>query len=106
MKEVSLGRYAGPFVSIPYKTFMQSPIGLVPKVGNKTRLIFHLSFDFNGKGSLNSHTPKEWCTVKYNDLDSAVSLCLKLASNNKCTQFNQTVTGNKLNEEIGNELRK
>ena len=36
MKEVKLGRYAGPFGQIPYKKYMQSPIGLVPKAGNKT----------------------------------------------------------------------
>ena len=29
MKEVKLGRYAGPFESIPYDNFIQSPIGLV-----------------------------------------------------------------------------
>ena len=31
MKEVELKRYAGPFEAIPYKNFIQSPIGLVPK---------------------------------------------------------------------------
>ena len=46
MKEVRAGHYAGPFSSIPFKNFIQSPIGLVPKAGNKTRLIFHLSFKF------------------------------------------------------------
>ena len=30
MKEVGLGRYAGPFKSIPYEFYIQSPIGLVP----------------------------------------------------------------------------
>ena len=58
---------------------MQSPIVLVPKAGNKTRLIFHLSFQFcDGKGSVNSCTPKELCTVKYNDLDAAVTACLRI----------------------------
>ena len=46
MNEVKEGRYAGPFDEIPYKNFIQSPIGLVPKAGNKTRLIFHLSYEF------------------------------------------------------------
>ena len=46
MKEVKLGRVAGPFNEIPFDNFMQSPIGLVPKAGNKTRLIFHLSYNF------------------------------------------------------------
>ena len=33
MKEVKLKRYAGPFKEIPFETYMQSPIGLVPKDG-------------------------------------------------------------------------
>ena len=31
MKEVSLNRYAGPYETIPFKSYVQSPIGLVPK---------------------------------------------------------------------------
>ena len=80
MKEVKEGRLAGPFNQIPFSNFIQSPIGLVPKSGGKTRLIFHLSFDFpvqEGGKSLNHHTPKDICTVKYNDLDSAVQSCLR-----------------------------
>ena len=60
MKEVGLGRYAGPFKEVPYPNYIQSPIGLVPKDGGKkTRLIFHLSYDFNHKNgeSLNHYTP-------------------------------------------------
>ena len=34
MKEVKLGRMAGPYKRIPFKNFVQSPIGLVPKAGN------------------------------------------------------------------------
>ena len=62
MKEVKLGRYAGPYVSPPFEYFVQSPIGLVPKAGNKTRLIFHLSFNFGPEDedkSINFHTPPE-----------------------------------------------
>ena len=45
MKEVKLKKYAGPFETIPYEYYIQSPIGLVPKDGGKnTRLIFHLSY--------------------------------------------------------------
>ena len=48
MKEVEAGRVAGPFNEIPFKNFIQSPIGLVPKKGkSKTRLTFHLSYDFS-----------------------------------------------------------
>ena len=43
MVEVKAKRYAGPFKKIPYKNYIQSPVGLVPKdKGKKTRLIFHL----------------------------------------------------------------
>ena len=102
MHEVQLGRYAGPFEKPPFDNFIQSPIGLVPKAGNKTRLIFHLSYDFKRNGedsqnsesskyyrstrkatssepnSLNHHTPEEFCTVRYKDLDEAIRICFKL----------------------------
>ena len=78
MKEVKLKQYAGPFTRIPFKYYMQSPIGLVPKSNDQTRLIFHLSYDFNGAGSFNHHTPDELCTVKYRDLDHAVKNCLRI----------------------------
>ena len=82
MKEVKAKRVARPFDTIPFDNYIQSPIGLVPKKGSdKLRLIFHLSYDFsqecNGK-SLNYHTPKEKCAVKYNDLDYAVYACLRM----------------------------
>ena len=81
MDEVQVERFAGPFKfeEIPSKHYVQSPVGLVPKAGNKTRLIFHLSYDFkNGNCSTNYWTPTELCSVKYNDLDQAVRNCLKL----------------------------
>ena len=41
MKEVELGRYVGPVERPPFDSYVQSPIGLVPKdKGLKTRLIF------------------------------------------------------------------
>ena len=37
MKETEAGRYTGPFEKPPFDTFIQSPIGLVPKdKGKKT----------------------------------------------------------------------
>ena len=79
MKEVKLKKVAGPFETIPFENYIQSPIGLVPKAGNKTRLIFHLSYNFN-KGevnSVNACTPRDLCTVKYNDLDAVIAACLE-----------------------------
>ena len=81
MKEVKLERYAGPFKKseIPFKNFIQSPIGLVPKSEGQTRLIFHLSYGFkNGNRSVNACTPQQRCSVKYRDLDHTVKNCLKL----------------------------
>ena len=78
MKEVQLGRYAGPFKHIPYKYFIQSPIGLVPKDNGKdTRLIFHLSYPRGSGKSVNENTPKELCSVQYPDFSEAVILCLE-----------------------------
>ena len=86
VKEVKTKRYAGPYKEIPFKYFIQSPIGLVPKSGNKTRLIFHLSYDFGGKDeahrkSVNYHTPVNLWMVKYNDIDCAVKLSLEMLQN-------------------------
>ena len=78
MKEVKEKRYVGPFKNIPFDNFIQSPIRLVPKGEDKTWQIFHLSYNFkNGNKLLNHHTPPEKCTVKYRDVDAAVSLKLK-----------------------------
>ena len=79
MKEVNLKRFAGPFEEIPYEYHIQLPIGLVPKADNKTRLIFHLSFDIGeDEKSVNHHMPTELCSVKYNNLDQAVRELLRL----------------------------
>ena len=47
MKEVRVGRVAGPYETIPFENYIQSPVGLVSKSGGKTRMIFHLSFNFS-----------------------------------------------------------
>ena len=70
----------GPFEQVPFEFFIQSPIGLVPKAGNQTRLIFHLSYDLQDSGnkSVNFYTPDELSSVKYKDLDYAVKQAIKL----------------------------
>ena len=79
MKEVDAGRYAGPFDVPPFEHFVQSPIGLVPKANDQTRLIFHLSYEFkNGNKSINAGIPRDKCWVKYRDLDYAVKACLEI----------------------------
>ena len=76
MKEVKLKRYAGPFTSIPYENFIQSPIGLVLKDNGKdVRLIFHLSYPRGTGKSVNSNTSKELSSVEYPDFSKAIRLC-------------------------------
>ena len=79
MKQVKLKRFAGPFENPPFESFIQSPIGLVPKDGGKdTRLIFHLLYPCNGSTtSINAGTPKEICTVQYSDFSEAVKMCMR-----------------------------
>ena len=79
MAEVKLKRYAGPYTSIPFTHYIQSPIGLVPKdSGTKTRLIFHLSYPRGGEPprSVNANTPEHLSAVKYTEFEEAVRLCL------------------------------
>ena len=78
MKEVKHNRYTGPFQKIPFKNYIQSPVRLVPKGQNDTRLIFHLSQPRVGGGSVNAETPKDLCTVRYCDFTQAIRACLDL----------------------------
>ena len=79
MKEIENKRFAGPFAEPPFDNFVQSPVGLVPKAGGQSRLIFHLSYDFKGGfQSINHYIPKEKCSVWYNDLDHAIKNCIDL----------------------------
>ena len=83
MKEVEVRRYARLFDEPPFEYFIQSPVGLVPKADDQTRLIFHLSFDFSEEErSVNFYTLKELCSVKYQDLDFTVSNIMKLLEGN------------------------
>ena len=81
MKEIKLKRFAGPFHKdeLPFENYIQSPLGLVPKGEDQTRLIFHLSYEFGSEGSsINANTPREACSVKYKDLNYAMKVCLKI----------------------------
>ena len=79
--EVNSKRVVGAYKPPPFKQFIQSPISLVLKSNGDTRLIFHLSWPKNGNSSVNFHTPRDLCTVKCNDLDKAVRLCMKYGKN-------------------------
>lgn len=106
MKEVEAKRYLGPFkkddpiFTEKFDYFYQNPIGLVPKgeakemlddEGNSIkganpeiwnnpkncRLIFHLSYKFDGVGSVNGGTERDDCTVEYEGIDQAVERAAK-----------------------------
>ena len=77
MKEVKLLRYAGPYETVPFEYYIQSPIGLVPKSNGDKRLIFHLSYPKDGTTSVNVNTPQELCTVKYTDFSEAIVQCME-----------------------------
>ena len=93
MKEVKEKRYAGPYTDIPFEYYVQSPIGLVPKAGNKTRLIFHLSYEFSSEnhGKLINHfILDDLCSVKYHDLDDAIKATLAAKETLKWQYGNET----------------
>lgn len=72
-KEIIKGRISGPFKKPPFRDFICSPLGLVPKsVPGKYRLIHDLSFP---KGnSVNSLIPPENSIVKYDCINNVVNL--------------------------------
>lgn len=85
MKEVQEGHTAGPYVkqglgkpggrpALPFSTYWQNPVGLIPKKGNpnETRMIVNLSY--KDEFSVNHFSKKEECTVTYNDIDKAVKM--------------------------------
>ena len=87
MKEVGAGRYAGPFEGQPpFKYYIQSPIGLVPKDGGKkTHLIFHLSHprDTRKGVSVNGNIPKDFSRVVYPEFCEAIRMCINEGINAK-----------------------
>ena len=80
MKEVKEKPVARPYHKIPFDTYIQSPIGLVPKDGGtKTRLIFYLSYPKNRMDgeSVNAGISKAKCSVQYPMFEDAIKLCLQ-----------------------------
>ena len=72
-KEINANRVAGPFNDLPFPNLQISPLGLVPKkVPGEFRIIHNLSFPENQ--SINDGTPREFCTVQYQNIDNAVAL--------------------------------
>ena len=109
MKEVGHKRVAGPFRTIPFENYIQSPIGLVPKVGgNQTRLIFHLSYDCKEDDlkSVNHHTPRDKCAVHYQDLDYAIAAYLNvLGGSEPRTNFSRNANEQRWRNKFDNHWR-
>ncbi|KAK3103024.1 hypothetical protein FSP39_015834 [Pinctada imbricata] len=76
MKEVQLGRIAGPFLDKPFLNLRVSPVGLIPKKDGSWRLIHHLSYP-SGE-SVNDHIDDIFCKVKYTSFDTALEMLAKL----------------------------
>lgn len=76
-KEIEAGRIAGPFTSVPFDTFIVSPLGIVPKKTlGEFRLIHHLSFPSGS--SINDEISSEFSSVSYATIYDAVKL-IKIA---------------------------
>ena len=92
MVEVKAKRYAGPYKKVPFKYFIQSPVGLVPKdKGKKTRLIFHLSYPKKSGQSVNACIPEDICSVKYPDFMEAVAICMEAGEACYCAKSDMSM---------------
>ena len=68
-KEISLGRFIGPFTSPPFDKFVCSPLGLIPKKQpGRFRLIHDLSFPRGA--SVNSSISPENTSVQYENIEN------------------------------------
>lgn len=72
LKEINLGRIAGPFNNIPLFNLRLSPIGLCPKKDGSWRLIQHLSYPHGL--SVNDYIDKGLCSVTYTPFDHALDM--------------------------------
>lgn len=79
MTEVEAKHYCGPYDS-PEQIFPDgysvNPCGLVPKSGNRTRLINHYSYPH--KESINDYIPDDYSKVTYQDFQDAIRIALSI----------------------------
>ena len=71
-KEVDSGRICGPFAQRPFPALRCSGLGVVPKKGNRWRMILHLSAPAGS--SVNDHIPKDPFSLHYSTTDDAVRM--------------------------------
>ena len=73
-REMKMGRIAGPYESPPFENFKCSPLNIREKSEKgKFRLIHNLSYPYDDR-AVNFNIPKEYGTVKYDNLEDAVQL--------------------------------
>ena len=77
MKEVNINRFIGPFPIPPMPHLQCSPMGLVPKKGNKGKFRMITNLSFPPGDSVNTYIPKHYSTVHYKSFDEAVLLITK-----------------------------
>ena len=75
-KEVDVGRIRGPFTVRPLPSLRCSSLGVVPKKGNKWRMILHLSTPFGS--STNDSISRESFSLQYSSVDDAVQFLVSL----------------------------
>ncbi len=87
IKETSLGRLAGPFLSVPIPNLQISPIGAVPKKNSeKLRMIHHLSYPRDKSGtSINAQIADFDC--QYLAFDSAVDRIRRIGKSCLLSKF-------------------
>ena len=76
LKEVELGRIAGPFPYKPLHNLRISPVGLIPKNDGSWRLIHHLSYPYGA--SFNDFIDTKYCSVNYTSFDTALNMFSRL----------------------------
>ena len=79
LNELTTGRIAGPFDSVPFPDFKCSPLGLVPKrKEGQFRLIHHLSYPRHSGTSVNAGIDKEYTSVSYAGIPDAVAVIKRI----------------------------
>ena len=81
-KEVSLGRFAGPFDCPSLPNLRVSPVGVVPKSDGGWRLITHLSYPEGD--SINDGIDQSFCSVHYTSFDKVTDMIIYSLGRSAC----------------------
>ena len=79
LKDLEAGRIRGPFPRPPFREFVCSPLGIVPKkVPSEFRLIQHLSYPCGS--SVNDYIPERTSSVRYASISDAIRVLKQLGA--------------------------